>query len=491
MKTHDVMRYDGLRVGLLLAMVLHVLAAGAAGKAKPNILWLIAEDMSPDIGCYGNKVVTTPNLDRLAAGGMRFTRVFTTGPACSPSRTALATGVYQTTLGAYHMRYSKALRPALPSPVKILPELMRANGYHTGNIRGICGTGTGKDDWLFKTSQTSWDTRSWSALIKRQPFFAQINFKESHRAFRRGAHGVAPKDVTLPPYYPDHAVSRADWAGYLESVNVVDERVGAVLDQLKRDGLADSTIVVFISDHGRPMIRGKNWLYDSGTHIPMLIHIPRGVAAPERFKRGGVSSELLSAVDLVAETVLMAGGQVPKWMQGRSFLRKDSVPRTHVLAAVDRIGNIDTCSRAVRTQRFKYIRNFKTPGSVNACTTAYRRAAHPLYHLLNIMGRKGLLTPVQAQLLKPLAAEELYDLEKDPYETKNLIGDETYKSVHKQLRAKLTDWMDTSKDRGLRKDSDAIVKHFRDYGISTTKMRAKHIEALRSSVAKHFDDADQ
>jgi arylsulfatase A-like enzyme len=121
---------------------------GAAGR--PNILWIIAEDMSPDLGCYGNTLVTTPNVDWLAANGMKFNNVFTTGPACSPSRTALATGVYQTTVGAYHMRYSDALLPELPRPFKILPELMRENGYYTGNIKKFSKTGTGKDDWLFK-----------------------------------------------------------------------------------------------------------------------------------------------------------------------------------------------------------------------------------------------------------------------------------------------------------------------------------------------------
>jgi len=477
------MRYCAAAIAVALCSATG-LAAEKSGR--PNILWIIAEDMSPDLGCYGNKVVTTPNIDSLAAGGMRFTGVFTTGPACSPSRTALATGVYQTTLGAHHMRYSQELKPSLPKPVKILPELMRENGYYTGNIKGICGTGKGKDDWQFKVPGKSWDTQSWKQLIRHQPFYAQINSKDSHRAFP-APRNISKGKIKIPPYYPDHPVTRSDWAGYFASVNRFDQQVGAILKQLEADNLDKNTIVCVLSDHGRPMIRGKNWLYDSGTRIPLIIYYPQGVKRPHGYQPGKVNSKLLSAIDLVAETVLMAGGKIPDWMQGGSFLREDSRPRRYIHTAADRFGDVDTCSRAVRTDRFKYIRNFKTPGSINECTTAYRRAAHPIHHLLNIMGEKNLLTPVQAQLLKPLAQEELYDLDKDPYETVNLIGNEDFDAIHKELKDRMMQWIRSSKDKGLEKDSDAIVEHFKAYGVSTFKKKARSIQSRRKSVEKHFE----
>lgn len=452
----------------------------------PNIVWIIAEDMSPDLGCYGNKVVTTPNMDALATKGMNFNRVFTTSPACSPSRTALATGVFQTTLGAHHMRYSKKLMPALPEPIKVLPQLMRENGYFTGNIKNIAGTGEGKDDWQFKVSGKKWDTRSWKELIKRQPFFAQIHSRESHRGFRPPMN-IPIEKIKIPPYYPDHPVSRDDWAGYFESVNRFDRQVGAIIQQLKTDKLEKNTIVCILSDHGRPMIRGKNWLYDSGTRIPLIIYYPEGVKRPHGYQSGHENSALISAIDLVAETVLMSGGSVPEWMQGRSFLRKDSKPRRYIHTAADRFGDIDMCSRAVRTDRYKYIRNFKTPGSINECTTAYRRSTHPIYHLLNIMGEKDLLSPVQAQLLKPLAAEELYDLENDPYETVNLIGEASFEKVHEELKNQMQEWIKISGDKGLEKDSDALVEHFKQYRITTFEKRAESIQRMRSSVEKHFE----
>lgn len=469
-----------------IALLLSMASLHADETRRPNILWIIAEDMSPDLGCYGNEVVTTPNIDGLAAKGMRFTSVFTTGPACSPSRTALATGVFQTTLGAHHMRYSRELMPSLPKPVKILPELMRENGYFTGNIKNIGGTGSGKDDWQFKVPGKSWDTHSWEELVKRQPFFAQINSRESHRGFS-SPKSIPKEKISIPPYYPDHPVARNDWAGYFASVNRFDRQVGAILKQLGTDKLEKNTIVCVLSDHGRPMIRGKNWLYDSGTRVPLIIYYPEGVKRPHGYQTGSESSALVSAIDLVAETVLMAGGTIPEWMQGRSFLRKNSKQRHYIHTAADRIGDVDTCSRAVRTDRFKYIRNYKTPASINECTTAYRRAAHPIYHLLNIMGERGLLNPVQALLLKPLASEELYDLDNDPYETVNLIGNEDFDKVQRELESQMAEWIEFSKDKGLEKDSDAIVAHFKEYGITTFRKRAKSIRRMQSSVEKHFE----
>ena len=295
----------------------------AEDPERPNIVWIIAEDMSPDLGCYGNQVVTTPNIDGLAEKGMQFTHVFTTSPACSPSRTALATGVFQTTLGAHHMRYSKELMPPLPQAVKTLPQLMGERGYYTGNIKGLGGTG--KDDWQFKTSKKSWDTHSWQKLVKNQPFFAQINSRESHRGFYP-AKNIPKEKIVIPPYYPDHPVTRSDWAGYFESINRFDKQVGAIIKQLQADNLEKNTIICILSDHGRPMIRGKNWLYDSGTHIPLIIFYPTGVKHPFGYKSGTKNSSLISAIDLVAETILMAGGTIPDWMQGRSFLQKIPSP---------------------------------------------------------------------------------------------------------------------------------------------------------------------
>ena len=235
------------------------------------------------------------------------------------------------------------------------------------------------------------------------------------------------------------------------------------------------------------MIRGKNWLYDSGTHIPLIIFYPAGVKHPFGYKSGTENSSLISAIDLVAETILMAGGNIADWMQGRSFLHKNSHSRKFIHIAADRFGDVDICSRAIRSNRYKYIRNFKTAGSINEYTTAYRRSTHPIYHLLNIMGEKNLLTPVQAKLLTPLENEELYDIENDLYETINLIGKTSFEKVHHQLKMQLDNWLANSLDQGLQSDSDAIIKHFKQYGIKTFEKRRQSIQAMKASVEKHFD----
>ena len=266
---------------------------------RPNIIWIIAEDMLQDLGCYGNELVHIPNIDGLASRGMLFKNVFTTGPACSPSRTALATGFYQTTLGAYHMRYGEDLMPHFPEGVLTLSEMMRDDGYSTGDIRGICGTGTGKDDCLFKTYLKTWDTRAWEEPVQKQPFFGMVNMSHSHRPFARDSKAkVDEEKVNVPPYYPNHQVARNDWAGYLEDVKRADELVGEILGKLEEDKVAGSTIVVFLSDHGRPMIRAKNWLYDSGTQIPFVIYYPDSVEKPAGFVVGVENNPLISAVDI-------------------------------------------------------------------------------------------------------------------------------------------------------------------------------------------------
>jgi N-sulfoglucosamine sulfohydrolase len=472
--------YLKMALNLLLFCALNALGYSAT---QPNILWIITEDMSPDFGCYGNDAVTTPNIDRLASRGMIFNQVHTTGPACSPSRTAMATGVYQTTLGAFHMRYSDELLPALPAHVKLLPQLLREVGYSTGNLADVDETGTAKDDWLFKAPADVWDSDSWDELVLQQPFYAQINTEVSHRPFSRDSKvKVDPRKLDIPPYYPDHEVSQEDWIGYLEEVNRTDELVGNILAHLEHDGLTENTIVILVADHGRPMIRAKNWLYDTGTRVPMIVFIPPELTQPSAYSAGTENSELISGVDLVAETLLLAGAEIPDWVQGRSFLRADSVPRDYIFTAVDRIGNIDSRSRAIRSERFKYIRNYKTPGSINQSITSYRMAMHPIHHLLNLMGEHKMLTPIQARLLEPIAEEELYDLASDPHEIHNLIGRPAFASIHDDLRQRLDDWIVESGDLGFEPDSDAIVTHFKVYGEKTAISNRDKIEVVREQV---------
>jgi len=241
-------------------------AAPPPGQSKrPNILWIISEDTGPEFGCYGYRGVHTPSVDRLAAEGVRYASAFTTTPVCSTSRSSFMTGMYATTIGAHNHRSHRGDGYTLPEGVHVFTKYLRDAGYFTA----LCGSR--KTDWNFKTEVQPYDSFKWDDLKANQPFFAQFQFSETHRKFKRCPdHPVDPADVTLPPYYPDHPEARQDWALYLETINVLDQKIGQVLQRLDDDGLADNTVVFYFGDHGRAHVRGKQWLYDGGIHVPLV-----------------------------------------------------------------------------------------------------------------------------------------------------------------------------------------------------------------------------
>lgn len=197
---------------LVFAATLH------AQEKRPNILWLIAEDFGPHLGCYGTKEVSSPVLDALAAKGMRFTRFYTTAPVCSASRSAFNTGMYQTTIGAHNHRSHRDDGYTLPAGVKVISERMREAGYFTANVKDLPKEagfkGSGKTDWNFQGPEKPFESANWDDLKTHQPFYAQLNFQETHRTFHAPPH-ADPAKVEIPPYYPDHEVTRKDWAQYL------------------------------------------------------------------------------------------------------------------------------------------------------------------------------------------------------------------------------------------------------------------------------------
>ena len=286
----------------LIGTMLAANGAPAAEPARPNILWLVAEDFGPHLGCYGTQQVWTPNLDRLAAEGVRYTRAFTTAPVCSASRSAFMTGMYQTTIGAHNHRSHRDDGYTFPPEVRLISERMRDAGYFTANVRRLPASfgfsGTGKNDWNFTEPARPFDSDRWADLSKHLPFFAQINFQETHRKFQ-APKKADPAKVVFPPYYPDHPVTRADWAAYLDSASELDRKIGLILEQLAKDGLADDTIVMFFSDHGQSHVRGKQWCYDSGLHIPLIIRWPKNFAVPKHFTPGSVDDRLIAAIDFV------------------------------------------------------------------------------------------------------------------------------------------------------------------------------------------------
>ncbi len=467
----------------------HASAQGVGGPQRPNIIWVIGEDMGPDLGCWGVGV-HTPNIDRLATEGMRFTQVMGTASVCMPNRTAMITGVTQTTLGAVTMRPPARFMRPLPEKVKPLPAVLRELGYFTGNIRDRQIGSTGKDDWNFRYAGKGWDTYKLADLKANQPFYAQFNFQMSHRPFKQDhEHPVDPKTVDLPPYYPDHPVARESWADYLESIQHLDRNVGRVLAWLEREGLADNTIVIFLSDHGEAFLRGKYFLYDCSLNQPVIVRWPEGCQPPEAFEPGAKDGRLLAAIDLTAQTVACAGGEVPSWMHGRPFFGPQARPRNEVFSAADWYGGACRLkSRSIRTERYKYIRNFNTAHSVHSASTEYRRALHPMYHLVELLADRGELGPLHRKLLyEPLPEEELYDLKADPHELNNLAADPAAAQVKRALRRQLEEWIERSGDLGFERIDPEHVAFFDDYRAKSKRQQADRFNALRESVRRRVE----
>ncbi len=483
-------KFKNLYLGLLVVGIgtcAPVHQKGGMETERPNILWIIAEDLSPDLACYGQEGIRTPHLDRLAARGVRFEKAFTTAPVCAPSRTSLAVGTYQTAINAHHMRYPDELKNDLPGGMVPLNEVFRRNGYVTANI--VDAPGRGKTDWSFHSTHAKYDVQHWEELSGEQPFFAVVNLRLTHRPFERDSlHPVLRGGVKLPAYYPDHPVARNDFAQYLESVQLMDGLVGEVLSTIDQRGLSDHTIIVFLGDHGRPMSRGKNNLHDSGTQIPLIIAAPEASSWKSELRAGSTVKQLVSAIDVTATSLAFAGIQKPEWMQGRVLFGQDKEEeRSEVYSALDRIGESHFKSRAVRTQKWKYIRNYNRDVSINEMATAYRKAMHPIYHLLKMYDEANLLTTEQLALVRPMPAEELYDLENDPFEVNNLAAQADHAASLTTLRSKLDQWQKNVKDYGMEEDSEALKEAFLQYGVKSRKTYQSKIETMEAMVRAAID----
>lgn len=452
-------------VGTAASLAATVCTGSEPGK-RPNILWLIAEDQCIEQSCYGNPDVHTPNIDRLAAEGARYTRAYSTAPVCAASRSALATGMYQTSIGAHNHRSHRHDDFRLPEGVHVFTHYLRQAGYHTSNLTNA-GPGvhvTTKTDYNFATSyriedypappqdhgnsqRGVFDGTDWNQREIGQPFFAQITFFETHRYFRRfPSNPTDPAKVHLPPFYPDHPAVREDWAMYLDTMQHLDVAVGKVVDRLKQENLLDETIIFYFADHGKGLERCKEYLYEGGIHIPLIVRVPEQFKIPA-ITPGTVSDDLISAIDITAATLKLAGAPVPKHFAGIDFLDPSVAKREYVFAARDRIDDTVDHVRSVDSKRFKYLRNFypdRPYAQPNAeCDT------YPILRVMRDLHKEGKLTPEQALFLaETRPPEELYDLETDPYEVRNLAGLPEYRETLVHLRGVLDRWIKETGDQG-------------------------------------------
>ena len=439
-------------------IIVPCMLSSVAMSEQPNIVWISCEDISPHLGCYGDPHAITPNLDKLAQEGTRYTNAFTTAGVCAPCRSAIITGMYQNSIGTHHMRCNATL----PTWLKPFPVYLREAGYYCTNNSKTdyqFSKPAKKEIWDICGAKGHWKNRP----QKSQPFFAVFNFTGCHESgiaseskYKSVTKDLLPSQrqnpkelTTLPPYYPDTTITREDWKRNYELITAMDAWAGDLIQQLKDAGEYDNTIIIYWSDHGVGLPRAKRWLYDSGTHIPLIIRVPAKFQKSLDISSLATDNQLISAVDFAPTVLNIAGIDPPSYLQGRAFLGLHlSPPRKFVYGARDRMDERYDIIRTVRGPQYRYIRNFEP--------------LKPYYQYMNTPEKgatmqeirkkeaSGQLDPVMALFSaheKPV--EELYDTHADPFEIHNLADDPAFSQRLSEMRHALSEWQNEIGDVGL------------------------------------------
>ncbi|MBM3784520.1 MAG: sulfatase [Acidobacteria bacterium] len=444
---------------------LAVSAAAAQGAARPNILWISCEDTSPyAFSCYGDPLAWTPNIDSVARRGVRYTHCYSVAGVCAPTRSGIITGMYPASIGSQYMRCD-IRRPEF---VRCFPSYLRDSGYFaTNNV---------KTDYNFRVPKDAWDINSnkahWRARPAGKPFFSVFNFTMTHESQirRTGAEHleviphvpkerrVDPAKVQLPPYWPDTPAVREQMANFYDTVMEFDHEAGRLLKQLEEDKLLDDTIIFIWGDHGTGLPRAKRWNYESGAHVPLVVHIPPKWRVKSQGKDGSVDDQMVSFLDLAPTVLNLAGVATPKHFQGRAFLGPNlTKPREYIYSCHDRMDERYETIRATRDKRYRYIRNYQYfKPYYQYMNTA---EGSPIMEDLRRLNGEGKLTPAAARFLadsKPM--EELYDAERDPHEGNNLAGDPKLRPVLERMRKAHAAWQDEVQDLGLFPEGEVIAE---------------------------------
>ncbi|MFM1833784.1 MAG: Choline-sulfatase [Planctomycetota bacterium] len=443
----------------------------AQSEPPLNVVWISVEDMSPWLACYGDETVATPNIDRLAAEGVRYVNAFATTPVCAPSRSTLITGCWATRVGSMHMRTGNPSKAALarnpeaytgippyeavpPAEVRCFPELLRREGW-------FC-TNRAKTDYQFRAPDTVWDHSDGQAHWRQRPdpgipFFAVFNLGVTHESgtfanTRRQPAVVSPDDVVVPPYLPDTPTTHADLARTYDNIAAMDRQVGRLIEELETDGLLETTVVMFFSDHGVGLPRGKRCVYDSGTRVPLIIRWPSVM------DRRGIETRVVSFEDFAPTVLSILGIEPPAWMDGVAFAGEfadDDEGLAYIHA--DRMDAVRDRTRAVTDGRFRYVRNLM-PERPRLYNVAYAESI-PMMADIHALRASGTATPQQWQIVdatKP--AEEFYDTATDPDEVVNLIDAPDHADRIAAMRASLDAWIARTGDLGLIEDEGEMVR---------------------------------
>ncbi len=468
---------------LALSALLAATVAAQEHTARPNILWIDIDDQSPWYSSYGHDLVETPNIDALARQGVLFERAYAPTPVCSPTRSSLITGSYAIRIGAHDHRSGRVpgYRIHLPEGVVTVPELFRAAGYETYNAS--------KDDFNFTYDRAklytigpepseipSWKGPPggghWRDVPAGKPFFGQMkvaggksvaDIAEEVEAL--GRKPVSPADVAVPAQYPDIPQVRRHIADHYNSILRTDHQVGELVAQLKADGLWDSTVLVLFSDHGSDLPRSKEFSYDEGLRIPMIVVAP---GQPEVVRPGTRRTDLVNLMDIAATSLALAGLDVPEFMDAKDIFGPD-YRRDYVFTSADRMSNVIDRVRSVVGPRFHYIRNFMLDRPLinwghREMIDLARDPADSSFLTIRRLAEEGRLTPAQAAPYGPRVAEELYDLENDPDEVVNLAEDPAHADVLNEMREALAGWIEDTDDKGRyprsRAAMDEITERF-------------------------------
>ncbi len=422
-----------------------LLSATLSAAERPNILWLTSEDHGPHMGCYGDAYATTPNVDALAAKGLRYAKCWSNAPVCAPARTTLISGLYPPSTGGEHMR---SMVP-FPAGQKMYPQYLREAGYYVTN--------NAKEDYNLTQPGEVWHNSSkkahWMQRAEGKPFFAIFNSEKSHESKIRAVPHTAvhdPAKVRVPAYHPDTPEVRKDWAQYYDGVSAADADAGARLKELEAAGLVENTIVFYYADHGSGMPRNKRWPYNSGLHVPLVVFIPEKFKdlRPPDYKAGGVSERLVSFVDFAPTLLSLVGIEPPLTMQGYAFLGKyQKPPQPFLYGFRGRMDERYDCVRSVTDGRFVYVRNFR-PDKIYGQYLNYMWQT-PTTVVWERMFKEGKLDAAQSIFWKTKPAEELYDLTTDRDEVKNLAAVPEHFATRDKMRAALRAHEERIRDVGL------------------------------------------
>ncbi|MCX6897958.1 MAG: sulfatase-like hydrolase/transferase [Verrucomicrobia bacterium] len=448
-----------------LAAALWLTASLAAAPApRPNILWLTAEDICPNLGCYDDTYAVTPNLDRFATQAVRYTQAFGITGVCAPNRSCLITGVFPTRLGSHGMRSTTTL----PAAVKCFSEYLREAGYYCSN--------NAKTDYNFAVPKNAWDDCSrkghWRNRKPGQPFFAVFNHEVCHESQIRvpeakyqqntarltPAQRHDPAKAPVPPFHPDTPEVRRDWARYYDNITAMDYQVADKLKELEDAGLAEDTIVFFFGDNGTGLPGMKKWIWEGGLHVPLLVHFPKKWQHLAPVAPNQTTDRMVSFVDFAPTVLSLCGVKLLPHLQGTAFLGEQTgKPREYTHAIRDRMAERFDIVRVVRDRRYQYHRNFMPHLSWSQFVSYTEEM--PMMKAWRQLASEGKLTGPPARYFAPRKpVEELYDNETDPNQINNLAADPKHRDTLKRLRAECVRWMKATGDLGLLPEHEMLLR---------------------------------